>query len=50
MKQASFAAAVPREDLLCGAQELGVEFDEHVQFCIDALQKSPEVNEKPNHE
>ncbi len=38
MKQASFAAAVPRADLLRGAEELGVDFDAHVQFCIDALQ------------
>ena len=38
MKQASFAAAVPREDLLRGAEELGVVFDQHVQFCIDAMQ------------
>ncbi len=38
MKQASFAAAVPRDDLLRGAEELGVDFDSHVQFCIDALQ------------
>ena len=37
MKQASFAAAVPREDLLRGAEELEVDFDQHVQFCIDAL-------------
>jgi predicted hydrolase (HD superfamily) len=37
MKQASFAAAVPREDLRRGAEELGVDFDEHIQFCIDAL-------------
>jgi len=37
MKQASFAAAVSREDLIRGAEELGVDFDEHVQFCIDAL-------------
>lgn len=38
MKQASFAAAVPREDLRRGAEELGVDFDEHTQFCIDALE------------
>ena len=37
MKQASFAAAVSREELLRGAEELGVDFDQHVQFCIDAL-------------
>lgn len=38
LKQASFAAAVPREDLFRGAEELGVDFDQHVQFCIDALE------------
>ena len=37
MKQASFAAAVPRADLLRGADELDVDFDQHLQFCIDAL-------------
>lgn len=37
MKQASFAAAVPRDDLYRGAEELGVDFDRHLQFCIDAL-------------
>lgn len=42
MKQASFAAAVPREDLRQGAQQLGVDFDEHTQFCIDAMQGSAE--------
>jgi putative nucleotidyltransferase with HDIG domain len=38
MKQASFAAAVPRADLIRGAEELGVDFDQHAQFCIDALE------------
>lgn len=38
MKTASFAAAVPRDDLLKGAADLGVDFDEHVEFCIAALQ------------
>lgn len=37
MKQGSFAAAVRREDLLRGAADLGVEFDEHVMFCAAAL-------------
>lgn len=37
MKQASFAAAVDREDLRRGAAELGVEFDEHVETVIAAL-------------
>ena len=39
MKQASFAAAVPRDDLRRGAEELGVDFDEHTQFCIHAMQQ-----------
>jgi putative nucleotidyltransferase with HDIG domain len=38
MKQASFAAAVNREDLLRGAADLGVELDEHIAFVIAALQ------------
>jgi putative nucleotidyltransferase with HDIG domain len=37
MKAPSFAAAVSREDLTQGAEDLGVPFDEHVQFVIDAL-------------
>lgn len=38
MKTASFAAAVDRDQLRRGAQELGVEFDAHVAFVIAALQ------------
>jgi len=37
LKQPSFAAAVNREDLRRGAEELGVDFDEHLQIVIDAL-------------
>ncbi len=37
MKQPSFAAAVSREDLVEGAEQLGVPFDEHVQFVVEAL-------------
>lgn len=37
MKSASFAAAVNRDDLVNGAAELGVEFDEHVATVIAAL-------------
>src|SRR5438270_4076763 len=37
LKQPSFAAAVGREELYRGAEELGVEFDEHVQVVIAAL-------------
>ena len=37
MKQPSFAAAVNRDDLRQGAEELGVDFDEHLSFVIAAL-------------
>lgn len=37
MKAPSFAAAVSREDLRSGAEELGVDFDEHVATTIAAL-------------
>jgi putative nucleotidyltransferase with HDIG domain len=37
LKQPSFAAAVSREDLARGAEELGVDFDEHVTVVIGAL-------------
>jgi putative nucleotidyltransferase with HDIG domain len=37
LKQPSFAAAVDREEVRRGAEELGVDFDEHVQFVIDAM-------------
>jgi putative nucleotidyltransferase with HDIG domain len=37
LKQPSFAAAVGREELREGAEALGVDFDEHVQFTIEAL-------------
>jgi putative nucleotidyltransferase with HDIG domain len=39
LKQPSFAAAVSREDVRRGAEELGVEFDEHVRFVIAALEE-----------
>lgn len=37
MKQKSFAAAVNREDITRGAEELGVDLAGHIQFVIDAL-------------
>jgi putative nucleotidyltransferase with HDIG domain len=37
LKQPSFAAAVNRDELRQGADELGVDFDEHLQVVIDAL-------------
>ena len=37
MKQKSFAAAVNRDDIVRGAEDLGVELNEHIQFVIDAM-------------
>jgi putative nucleotidyltransferase with HDIG domain len=37
LKQASFAAAIDRDELRHGAEALGVDFDEHVAFVIAAL-------------
>jgi putative nucleotidyltransferase with HDIG domain len=37
MKTPAFAAAVNRDELRAGAEQLGVDFDEHVAFVIAAL-------------
>jgi putative nucleotidyltransferase with HDIG domain len=37
MKDKAFARGVSREDVLQGAEELGVELDEHIQFVVDAM-------------
>jgi predicted hydrolase (HD superfamily) len=37
MKDKAFARGVNRDDVILGAQELGVDLDEHVQFVIDAM-------------
>jgi predicted hydrolase (HD superfamily) len=37
MKDKGFARGVNRDDVVRGAEELGVELDEHVQFVIDAM-------------
>lgn len=37
LKQKSFAAAVNRDDITRGAEDLGVELNEHIQFVIDAM-------------
>src|SRR3954464_1948622 len=39
LKQPSFAAAVNRDDVRAGAEELGVDFDEHVRFVVAALEE-----------
>jgi predicted hydrolase (HD superfamily) len=39
MKDKAFARGVHREDIIQGAQELGVDLDAHIAFCIDAMKK-----------
>jgi putative nucleotidyltransferase with HDIG domain len=37
MKDKAFARSVSRDDIINGAADLGVELDEHITFCIDAM-------------
>jgi putative nucleotidyltransferase with HDIG domain len=37
MKDKAFAKGVSREDVTLGAQELGIDLDEHIQFVVDAM-------------
>jgi predicted hydrolase (HD superfamily) len=39
MKDKAFAKGVSREDVLLGAQELGVDLDAHIQFVIEAMRR-----------
>ena len=44
LKQASFAAAVNRDDIQRGADDLGIELNEHIAFVIAALNRiSPDL-------
>src|SRR5436309_3147883 len=38
MKDKAFARSVNRQDMVAGAEELGVPLDEHIEFCIKAMQ------------
>jgi predicted hydrolase (HD superfamily) len=39
MKDKAFARSVSRDDIINGAADLGVDLDEHIAFCIDAMKK-----------
>jgi putative nucleotidyltransferase with HDIG domain len=43
MKDKAFAKGVNRDDVLLGAQELGVDLDTHIQFVIDAMRRSADA-------
>ena len=37
MKDKAFARKVNRDDIINGAKDLGVDLDEHIAFCIEAM-------------
>jgi predicted hydrolase (HD superfamily) len=37
MKDKAFARSVSRDDIVSGAEAMGLPLDEHIQFCINAL-------------
>ncbi len=42
MKDKAFARSVNRQDIVEGAQELGIPLDEHIEFCVKAMQARAE--------
>jgi len=43
MKDKAFARAVSREDMVKGAEELGVSLDDHISFCIAAMREQADA-------
>ncbi len=44
MKDKAFARSVSREDIINGAADLGVDLDDHIAFCIEAMKQiAPEL-------
>jgi predicted hydrolase (HD superfamily) len=44
MKDKAFARSVSRDDIINGAAGLGVDLDEHIAFCIEAMKRiAPEL-------
>jgi putative nucleotidyltransferase with HDIG domain len=39
LKDKAFARSVNRDDITNGAQDLGVELDQHIEFCIEAMKQ-----------
>ncbi len=49
MKSAGFAANVNRDDIVRGAAELGVDLDQHIEFCAAAMNTiAPELGLTPD--
>ena len=43
LKDKAFARSVNREDIMNGAAELGVDLDEHITFCIEAMKQEADA-------
>jgi predicted hydrolase (HD superfamily) len=43
LKDKAFARGVNRDDVINGARELGVELDQHIAFCLAAMQRDAEA-------
>ena len=43
LKDKAFAKNVRREDIISGAEVLGISLDDHIQFCINAMKANKEV-------
>jgi putative nucleotidyltransferase with HDIG domain len=43
MKDKAFARSVNRQDIVEGARELGVPLDEHIEFCVKAMQERADI-------
>ncbi len=40
LKDKAFARAINRQDIVSGAEQLGVDLDVHIAFCLQAMQKN----------
>ncbi len=43
MKDKGFSRAVSREDIINGAEGLGIPLEEHIQFCIEAMKDKKDL-------
>ncbi len=43
MKDKAFARNVSREDIIKGAEELGILLDDHISFCINAMRENKDL-------
>jgi predicted hydrolase (HD superfamily) len=43
LKDKAFARGVSREDVVKGAEELGIPLEEHIAFCIEAMRANADA-------